>query len=278
MNKPDTLETFKAKHPFPDGAGISKLYKYFRFDDEHPEYLSNLLIGNKLYHSLPENFNDPFECKPHWSWPEQPKKIAAIRERLNSVARNNGMNRKEAEQFATKCFSDKEEFAKQLKRIVAKNYRDNRICSFTTSKENILLWSHYGDSHRGLCVEFDATLLPISSAMKVHYQDEYPAIEYPLPQDARGFAAMLIKAKAWEYENEFRSFLIPIAPQQHPNDRESFLLSGNEITGIYLGAEISEKHKEQVMKLAQGTNQAKRIYQAELSKSAFALEFRLLDV
>lgn len=277
MYKPETLEAFDAKHPFPEKAGFSKLYKYFRFDDEHPEYLSQLLIENKLYHSPPKNFNDPFECKPHWSWPRQLKEIVIIRKRLTKIARERGDSYKEAEQFASGCLSDKEGFAKQLKSIVATNFGKSRICSFTTSKENILLWSHYGDSHRGICIEFDACLLPISLAMKVHYQDEYPAFQYPMPEDARGFAPMLTKAKVWEYEEEFRSFLIPIAHQQHPNDGESYLLSGKEITGIYLGAEISEKHKVQVMELAQNAIQGKRIYQAVLSESAFSLEFRLLN-
>lgn len=36
-------------------------------------------------------------------------------------------------------------------------YKDHGIVSLTETKDNLLMWSHYADQHRGLAVEFDIT-------------------------------------------------------------------------------------------------------------------------
>ena len=38
------------------------LYRYFKFDQEHPERLEQLLKEHKLYLPSPGHFNDPFDC------------------------------------------------------------------------------------------------------------------------------------------------------------------------------------------------------------------------
>jgi hypothetical protein len=274
MSKVATLKEFEARHPHPDQAGISRLYKFLRFNDEHPERLRHLLVKKRLYLSPSRDLNDPFECRPHWSWPNSASQAKAIRDRLIKVARRNGAKTRDAERYASRSISNKELFSKTIKDVIAKNFGIARLCSFTSSIDNILLWSHYANSHKGLCIEFDAEQLPIASAMKVHYQDNYPSVDYPMPDDARGFAAVLTKSRVWEYENEFRLLLVPSAPEQHPNDGESYCLSGGEITSIYLGAEVSDAHRQQLLSLVTEGKLSATIYQAELSDSSYALIFK----
>jgi hypothetical protein len=277
MSKIETLKDFEAKHPHPDHVGVLKLYKYMKFNDERPEYLKDLLLKKHLYLAPPSKLNDPFECKPHWSWPKDASSVKAIRDRLKKVARRNGASIKESERFASNALLDKENFSRNIKEIIIRNFRSSRLCSFSTSLDNILLWSHYADSHRGLCIEFNANVLPFAASMKVNYQDEYPVAEYPMPDDARGFSAVLTKARAWEYENEFRLLLVPKAPMQHPNDGESYFLNGNEITAVYLGAEATQVHKEFVLSLMDQGKLAAQRYQAELSESSYTLKFGELN-
>ena len=66
MNIELDIEKFNKDHPHPDSVGIESLFKFYKFDKNHLEYLKNLFIDGKLYHSSPEEFNDPFECKPHY--------------------------------------------------------------------------------------------------------------------------------------------------------------------------------------------------------------------
>ena len=33
-----------------------------------------------------------------------------------------------------------------------------KVCSFTEVNDSIIMWSHYGDQHRGFCIEYDFAL------------------------------------------------------------------------------------------------------------------------
>lgn len=277
MTKNKKLIRFEKKHPRPDQIGITQLYRFTKFDDLHPEYLEDLLVNLKLYHSLPEKFNDPFECKPHWNWPKTANKVKAVRKRLARVAKDRGKKRKDADQFAAIAMRDKDKLQDAIRRSAIKNYQKLRICSYSSSIDNILLWSHYADSHKGICIEFDSTKLPTSISMKVHYQDEYPKIEYPLPSDVTGFIPVLTKSTAWKYEQEFRSILVAEAENQPLNDGTSFLLSRNTITNIYLGAEITDSHKEYILELIGRSNINPQIWVATLSNNTYSIDFQKLN-
>ena len=55
--------------------------------------------------------------------------------------------------------------------------------------DDILLWSHYSNSHRGLCLEFDAAAYPdvFPRLRRVFYQKKYPAIPTEFPNLLRAF-------------------------------------------------------------------------------------------
>lgn len=243
------LEEFDKNHPHPDIAGIESLFKFSKFDDAHIEYLSDLFVDGKLYHSLPEYFNDPFECKPHFNWPNNPSKVRDIRKHLIKAATQRGHTRKSAESLISKNMSRPGFIQETIYNSTQKIFSEIRICSFTSKKENLLFWSHYADSHKGFCVEYDASILPISYAYKVQYKDEYPAVIYPIPANALGFIPALIKSKAWEYEEEFRIIFVPEAMRQPRNDGVSLILNGNEIKNVYLGANMADSNKKVLIEL-----------------------------
>jgi Protein of unknown function (DUF2971) len=265
---------FEEKHPFPDEAGVNSLYKFTKVNDQHPEYLESLLIDLTLHHSLPETFNDPFECKPHWKWPTTAKEVREVRKRLVVVARKQGNSRKDAETFASTSMQDRETLETAILSSTVKGYRNLRICSYSTSNKNILLWSHYADSHKGICIGFDANRPPIAVSMKVHYQDDYPEIEYPLAKGAKGFVPALTKSTSWAYEQEFRSILVPTAPDQPPHNETSFFLEAETITNIYLGANISDAHRDFVLSLVARSRITPQVWQSVISSNSFSISFR----
>ena len=89
-----------------------------------------------------------------------------------------------------------------------------RVCCFCSDeedkpgsgKENLLLWAHYTDSHKGVCLVFDVLADPsfFVTPLRVIYQDAYP--EYNHLRDEKKLADRLIKPKSahWKYENEIR--------------------------------------------------------------------------
>lgn len=273
MTEAQDLEEFNKDHPYPDMAGIGSLFKFSKYDVNHLEYLSALFVDGKLYHSLPEYFNDPFECKPHFNWPNNPSKVRAIRKHLINVAVRNGDTRKSAEALISKNMSRPGFIQESIHNSIQKTFSEIRICSFTTRKENLLFWSHYADSHKGFCVEYDASKLPISYAYKVQYKDEYPEAIYPAPPNALGFKPVLIKSREWEHEGEYRIIFVPSATSQPKNDGESLILNGDNIKNVYFGAKMAVENKQILIEMIDRGPFNPGVWDASLSNSSFRLEF-----
>lgn len=276
MSSTEDLERFIKDHPHPDAVGLKSLFRFGRAT-QPLEYLSMLFVDGKLYHALPSQFNDPFEAKPQLRWPDKGKDVRKIRKYLTKVARLAGQSRREAESSIARAFARPGFMRKSIFRAVRHTLGEARICSFTSSKRNLLFWAHYAESHRGFCVEYDATVLPISYAFKLKYTKEYPTVSYPAPADARNFLPLLIKSMEWRNEEEFRTIFVPEANRQPKNDGTSLVLSGNEIRHVYFGALMKASHKDLILGLLRKGPFRPGIWQAKLSESQFKLEFEIID-
>ena len=78
--------------------------------------------------------------------------------------------------------------------------------------DNLLMWSHYGDQHKGICLEFDGQRWPCSIANRVSYSEQYPVINPTSPTRVADMRDMLFrKGIVWSYEMEcfgiFYSFI-----------------------------------------------------------------------
>jgi hypothetical protein len=99
---------------------------------------------------------------------------------------------------------------KASKRFAADFNTTHGLLCFGADWSNAVMWSHYGDKHKGICLGFDVrrTLL-----QKIEYKDERvraalgsdPATAILTPALQNQLAC--IKAKAWQYEEEFRRFI-----------------------------------------------------------------------
>jgi len=176
---------------------------------------------------------------------------------------------------------------------------------FTQSKDNTLMWSHYGDSSRGICVEYDLMLLDANSEIFSHLfpviytskrfvrhnvstlqssmKDLRRAIEdgyeYDGDLDLNDILPLFVyKGKDWEYENEWR--IIYTKKQIYDEDRTD-LYSGNLqfpcVTGIYLGYRIDSEIKNNVLEIAERMSAESgrkiRVYQARLSNESYDITF-----
>jgi len=95
------------------------------------------------------------------------------------------------------------EFRKALTKTKADMSKTKGILCFSESWRNPVLWSHYADRHKGLCLEFE---IPITELGKVEYRDS----RLPLPKKIdETFMQRLLytKFKHWEYEQEYRIYI-----------------------------------------------------------------------
>jgi hypothetical protein len=75
---------------------------------------------------------------------------------------------------------------------------------------NDLMWAHYADGHRGICIEFDPAVGLFSLAKRVEYSVQPPVID--IVRDRGGQLirkGTLIKGDAWNYEREWRVIARP---------------------------------------------------------------------
>ena len=78
------------------------------------------------------------------------------------------------------------------------------LLCFSKTWRNPVLWSHYGDRHKGLCLGFD---IPANELHDVRYLGERSKPTELLPEKAEPGPLFLIKFKDWAYENESRRII-----------------------------------------------------------------------
>ncbi|SEH27929.1 DUF2971 domain-containing protein [Selenomonas sp. KH1T6] len=84
------------------------------------------------------------------------------------------------------------------------------ICSFSMVHDNMLMWSHYSDQHKGLCLEYNIN--DITNEFGVVFPAVYGRIARytdlgDLSKRDKYIKRFLFKSKEWEYEKEWRALL-----------------------------------------------------------------------
>ena len=152
---------------------------------------------------------------------------------INAILNSKGDIRKE--------FSEK--WKKELKAI-DEQLEKNGVFTLSESNNNILLWSHYADGHRGFCIEFvrdpDNQLGNYEITRRVQYRIDYPIIN-PIKDDAFGNLKFFTKASDWAYEREWRLVY-------DEGDIEESLRDA-DISAIIFGLKMAESHKEVIRKV-----------------------------
>jgi hypothetical protein len=180
-------------------------WKFFRYRAVN-EYLWQELELAELFACSPDKLNDPFDC--------QIDPLASLRRAIKDC------ENRERREVLHEILG---EFETQDPRE-----KDRGICCFSVSAESHLMWSHYADSHKGVCLlyDFPADYFPdkyryerddnlyFVGCAKVEYGDnDYykwlteGQLDDPIPDEPVACAAaklFVTKAKCWSYEEEAR--------------------------------------------------------------------------
>lgn len=97
-----------------------------------------------------------------------------------------------------------------FEKMKAEMSSDRGIICFSKDWSNPLLWSHYGDRHRGWCLGFD---LPDEKLVEVKYLTDRIACDWSKFHHDEKYqlsvieAIMVSKFRHWEYESEMRALI-----------------------------------------------------------------------
>lgn len=141
------------------------------------------------------------------------------------------------------------------------------IC-LTEERNNILMYAHYSDKHRGFAIELDTSnrKLVTGNFKSVVYSNQYPKINFfKSSADQKYEAFALTKADCWSYEKEWRIVSIP------PEGAGSYLTFNRDlISGIIFGCNISEGDKTKIKNLLLNYENV-IYYQARTARDVYSL-------
>ncbi|MFQ2586386.1 DUF2971 domain-containing protein [Aeromonas caviae] len=143
------------------------------------------------------------------------------------------------------------------------------ILCFTTKEDNLLMWAHYANNHKGICIEFDRNAEFFNgqyknaceffgSTVKDHYQNigELREVKYeierPMYLDPSELEydteSWFVKSPEWEYEEEQRLLLpLDLAKKIPQVEFPFYPVDPSIIKSVILGCQMSVSTKKEVV-------------------------------
>ncbi len=121
------------------------------------------------------------------------------------------------------------------------------ILCFSRTKKNPVLWSHYADKHKGMCLGFDVRDKTLE---EVKYTSR--RLVFKSERDlTKGTAIKLLSTKyqGWSYENEIRSFLDLDEKDKRNGLYFADFSDGIKLKEVLVGPECKVKKKEIMARL-----------------------------
>lgn len=237
------------------------LYKYRPIN----KYTYDMLDNNYLWCTSVDNYNDPYEGHFNICFEIAFKHFIADyvkpyvdKEKFNylmdlEVGNGEllGYIEKELHMFQPSMIKEayknhKNYLNKRKKEIKDKICLSYRICSLSETYDNILMWSHYADFHKGICIKYKSDSLK-DYLYKVNYTSNVLHLSKLKRIDRKSSElfinhVMCTKNLAWSYEKEWR--LLFEENKLQSNKYEAVPIE------ILLGTNISKYHERRVKKIA----------------------------
>ncbi|MEQ8362027.1 MAG: DUF2971 domain-containing protein [Cyclobacteriaceae bacterium] len=173
------------------------IYKYSKIN----EFLFQQMTNNELWFSNPQDFNDPYDCNIGFN----KRKYTEAEVREFWAEKEIGADKKE--ERIKEWMADPSKIEKFLAEPIKNLLREKGVTCFTSKNDSILMWSHYANSHKGVCLGFSSEALTKSFYQHewVTYASEFPPTNM-LKVSEFVSTIMCIKSDFWKYEDEIRIF------------------------------------------------------------------------
>lgn len=186
------------------------------------------------------------------------------------------------------------------------------IKSFSEIKSNNLMWAHYANKYKGICIEYDFSklnndiLFHLFPVFYTNFKKKDMGLQYTIEEHLdlkqmnyeRSFPndvdylkdimpLFLIKSKDWEYEKEWRLlFTYPqlynsaddVGDEDCPefyNVHSQTISVENCIKSVYLGARIEKIKKDHIVEICKKLGI--KVYSSVLAKEKYELIFNEID-
>lgn len=221
-------------------AQVPRLERFlYRYSSFHPDSTSSIEKAKDILHSCrlwlasPDDFNDPFDSKVHiLQESDSTRRRQKISQLVKTFQPELTWKRRRIE-VEKLMLRDTHSWQKQAEAAIRSEIRSVGVSCFTSDPKNLLMWSHYADSHKGICYQFEMAgdLNVLSRTIPVQYTNRYPDINFFTYKPQEIIDILLSKFDAWQYEKEIRL----IAPQ---GARKYLQYSPKALKGVIIGSQM----------------------------------------
>jgi hypothetical protein len=237
--------------------GLERLFHYQPYRFEH---LENTIWRRLIRFSRASAFNDPWDCKPSFFVPEDRGELERLVRYMQAASEKHTPEMASAEREArVRHYLEhpcelRSDLASASAEMWAQMDWRYRIYCLSARPDSQLMWGHYADHHRGVCLEFNVRTPDFSLAIQVDYNAAYPNFSLADDKDLSPFHT---KSSDWAYEQEYRLIAQEESEALRPNTlmtRDGFFqFSERALVSIIIGASASDDTRREVSELARGS-------------------------
>ncbi len=245
---------------------VPYLYKYRSFQDRG---IKRIFTHQEIYLASPVQFNDPFDCKPILKASDD---LSVRSKFLSSIVKSRFPNATPQEHlYRIKEGLNRTDLFERdiLEDTYMKSIKPYGIYSLSEINNDILMWSHYGHAHSGICLEFDSNIegTIFWEAIKVHYQKKIPVVDPLLFEEDDNFLkALAVKSNHWSYEKKRR-----VIKTKEEGGYGIHIFGPNLLKGVILGLNIRSKDEELINEWVDLYPTPINIYRAVINREKYSL-------
>lgn len=263
-----------------------KLYKYRSFGINSLRLLSEA----EVYYANPQTFNDPLDCDPTIQVDTDRTSLEKLCSRMLATAhgkeralkeiRNHRYMSTEYGDYKTDPETERyymRRLASEIKDLLGVEMASRGVLSLAERWDCPLMWSHYADEHRGLCIEYDMAENACSHIKPVDYRRPRSIkigelIRWKFHKSTEAEQNILdtyffAKAPQWRYEREWRDI--------HPSNGVN--PAPFRISGVYFGLRCDAAVQTSIVKLFANSDSLISFYDLYPLEDSFRLKRRRVD-
>ncbi|MBR6163818.1 DUF2971 domain-containing protein [bacterium] len=289
-------------------TGNECLYKYVS------AYVGiKILESETIRFSSPKTFNDPYDsdvpilfentkCLDNKYFINLVKKIKQLPQANTNECEDLGKSLEHYNNLGKRITYDPKKY---LDKCFYNLKKYMRILSLSKINDNLLMWGHYADCHKGIVIGFSKSYMLFKNARDVLYSSEIPAVGDKLVKDilmtkSETLEALekvfLTKSTDWKYEQECRcmfdvrnnykyisslkSFKYKCTQPkfiQELEAKENYIhqpFSKNCIKKIFIGTKTNIIDEYRIINIIKSKYPGTKIYKASLSQENFKMIFK----
>jgi hypothetical protein len=257
---------------------------------------------SRLKVTPPDNFNDIFEMLPAYIGQYRRRDVKRIAKQNHNIRDSyNHMISKELFKGTFKQYKSyyKSNFSQMIDAAVLQTTSKlhNRskmlpqllgshigIICLSEKRDNLLMWSHYSNSHRGLVLGYDSNHLFFSDMKppyKVDYVKERKVIDLSTPPDSQERESQIqsllyVKSEDWIYEQEWR-YVLRLDDANILEDKTTggryLKLPKDVLKEVILGYRVDDPTKEKVLSIIRNDYPGTTILYSDVHSTRYALQF-----